>query len=100
MGCEEVRASYERRMDVQRAEELALQVAQVMGLHDWLVFVSAQTPWEYRVVSRAGVGHLQGACGVHWVVASGRTRRVPSCCAATGPKRSPGQRYQASEDLR
>jgi len=47
VDCEEVRASYDRRMDRERAEQLARQVAQVMGCYEWLVFFNAQTPYEY-----------------------------------------------------
>ncbi len=58
--CEEVRASYDRRMDVQRAEQLAPQVAETMRRHDWLVFFNAQTPREYGLcIERAA-----DICGV------------------------------------
>lgn len=47
VDCEEVRASYDRRMDLNRAEQLAPQVAEAMGGFDWVVFFNAQTPREY-----------------------------------------------------
>ena len=57
--CDEVRASYDRRMDSERAEKLAPLVAEVMRRYDWLVFFNAQTPLEYArcledALTRAG----------------------------------------------
>jgi hypothetical protein len=47
VDCEQERPSYDRLMNMQRAEELAPGVAEVMGRYDWLVFFNPQTPSEY-----------------------------------------------------
>lgn len=54
IDCNEVRQSYDRLMDLERAEHLAPRVAEVMSLYDWLVFFNPQTPSEYSIcVERA-----------------------------------------------
>ena len=58
--CDEVRASYDRRMDSSRAEKLAPLVAEVMRRYDWLVFFNAQTPLEYARCLERG----SDICGV------------------------------------
>ena len=58
--CDEVRASYDRRMDSERAEKLAPLVAEVMRRYDWLVFFNAQTPLEYARCLERG----SDICGV------------------------------------
>jgi hypothetical protein len=49
VDSEQERASYDRLMDLERAEELAPGVAEVMNRYDWLVFFKAQTPREYSL---------------------------------------------------
>jgi hypothetical protein len=60
VDCHEVRASYDRLMDLERAEQLAPAVAEVMERYDCLVFFNPQTPREYRLC-------LERACDISGV---------------------------------
>jgi len=45
--ADETRAPYDRRMDLERARELAPAVADVLKDFDWFIFFNPQTPMEY-----------------------------------------------------